>query len=146
MDNIITELRKSYERFYDNPNEENIKFHVIIDTFLKYYGYDLEQIEFEDKTTKGYCDIFVPVIGKRGLPIEVKNGKHHLQVDDIQQVWRYAEFYKENKALLTNGYEFVLLDFSIMPASTRKNGDYRAYIVFWFDIFKPKGKEITELK
>lgn len=146
MDNIILELRKSFNRFCDNANEENIKFHVIIDTFLKYYGYDLEQIEFEGNTTTGYCDIFVPVIGKRGLPIEVKNGKHKLQVDDIQQVRTYAEFYKEDKALLTNGNEFILLDFSIKPASTRKNGDYMAFVVFWFNISKPKGKDLTELK
>lgn len=139
-------LRKNFSRFYDKPNEENIKYHVIIDTFLKYYGYDLEHLEFEDKTTKGYCDIFVPVLGKRGLPIEVKNGKHPLQVEDIQQVRSYAEFYKEDKALLTNGYEFVLLDFSITPATTRKNGDYKAYVVFWFNIFKTRGKGLTELQ
>lgn len=146
MNNVILELRKSFEKLNDKTNEANIRYHVITETFLKYYGYDLEHIELEDRTTKGFCDMYVPVAEGNGLPIEVKNGKYPIRVEDIEQIWKYVKFYDEKIALLTNGFEYVLLDFSINPASTRENGDYRAYVVFWFNIFKPKGKEITELK
>lgn len=36
MDDVVLELRKSYKRLGDKPNEESIKYHVIIETFLKY--------------------------------------------------------------------------------------------------------------
>lgn len=48
-------------------------------------------------------------------------------------------------AILSNGYEYVLLDFHIKPASNRAN-KLGGYVVFWFDIFKARRKNFTELK
>ena len=56
----------------------------------------------------------------RILSIEVKNGKKPINVNDIVQVQRYVTSEGQRFAILSNGYEYVLLDFDIKPAYNRE--------------------------
>lgn len=91
MNEIIKELRSEFNRRKDNLQEDNIRVHIIMNTFLEYSGYDTEKCIFESPTGKGYCDMLVPTIGDNAIAIEVKTGKKPLKIKDIEQVKRYAD-------------------------------------------------------
>lgn len=146
MEEIIKELRSEFNRIGDNLQEDNVRFHVIVNTFLQYSGYEVKKCIFEPPTGKGFCDILVPTIGNNAIPIEVKTGKRPLEEKDIEQVRRYVENKKQKLAILSNGYEYVLLDFSIGTAPVIKEDALKSNVVFWFNIFKTRGKGLTELK
>lgn len=57
--------------------------------------------------------MLVPTIGNNAIVIEIKTGKKPLVEKDIDQVKRYASDKKQRFAILSNGYEYVLLDFDI---------------------------------
>ena len=146
MEQIIRQLRKEYDRIGDNRQESNVRFHIIQNTFLHYYGYDIDECIEEKPVVKGMCDVFIPTIGNEALIVEVKNGNKPLCVDDIAQIQRYAASEGQRFALLSNGYEYVLLDFDIKPASNKIRNKLESYVVFWFNIFKAKGDDVSELK
>ena len=146
MEEIIKQLRSEFNRRKDNLQEENIKIHIITNTFLKYCGYDTENCIYEPPTGKGYCDILVPTMGDNAILIEVKNGKKPLDIKDIEQVMKYVGDKQQKLAILTNGYEYVLLDFKISSLPVIKGDALESYVVFWFNIFKARGQGLTELK
>lgn len=145
MEEIIKQLRKEFNRISNNRQESNIRLHIIENTFMNYYGYDISACIEEKSVPKGMCDVFIPTIGNEALIIEVKNGKKPIDVNDIVQVQRYATSEGQRFAILSNGYEYVLLDFNIKPAPNREN-KLGGYVVFWFDIFKAREKGFTELR
>lgn len=145
MDNIIKEIRNEFNRIENNCQEANLQFHVITNTFLDYCGYDVKNLVLGEPTVKGFTDIYVPTIGTEELIIEVKNGKHDLITKDIFQALRYAITRKQRFAILTNGKEYVLLD-RYINSESQNNNDLKSYVVFWFNVFKAKGKDLTELK
>ena len=146
MQEIIKQLRSEFNRRKDNLQEDNIRIHIIANTFLKYCGYDTEKCIYEAPTGKGYCDMLVPTIGNNAIIIEIKTGKKPLVEKDIDQVKRYASDKKQRFAILSNGYEYVLLDFDIASAPVIEGDALKSYVVFWFNIFKARGKGLTELK
>lgn len=146
MEEIIKELRSEFNRIGDNLQEDNVRFHIIVNTFLQYSGYNIKNCIFEPPTGRGFCDILVPTIENNAIAIEVKTGKRSLEEKDIEQVRRYAENKRQRFAILSNGYEYVLLDFSINAAPVIKEDNLKSYVVFWFNIFKARGKNLTELK
>lgn len=113
MEEIIKELRSEFNRRKDNLQEDNIRIHIIANTFLEYCGYDTTKCIYEAPTGKGYCDMLVPSIGNNAIVIEVKTGKRPLKIKDIDQVRGYADSKHQRFAILSNGYEYVLLDFGI---------------------------------
>ncbi|MCF2642356.1 MAG: type I restriction enzyme HsdR N-terminal domain-containing protein [Roseburia sp.] len=145
MEEIIKQLRKEFNRIGDNRQESNIRLHIIENTFMNYYGYDLSKCIEEKSVPKGMCDVFIPTIRNEALIIEVKNGKKPIDVNAIVQVQRYVTSEGQRFAILSNGYEYLLLDFNIKPANNRKN-KFGGYVVFWFDIFKARQKGFTELR
>lgn len=145
MDNIIKEIRSEFNRIENSLQEGNLQLHVVINTFAKYSGYDVRKCEIGKPIVRGFSDIYIPTIGNEGLIIEVKNGKEELKVDDISQALRYAAYKQERFAILTNGKEYVLIDRYITSAQ-RDNNALKTYVVFWFNVFKTKGKDLTELK
>lgn len=146
MNDKIRELRKANNKWKDNMTEEQVKIYIVL-PFLKLYGYDTENLLFEKKIEKGFCDIWVPVGRNESLLVEVKSGGHTLISDDIAQVHHYAVSRGQEYAILTNGYEYVLLNFSKIIPVPRTTGEsaMMAYAVFWFDIFHAKGKNVSEL-
>lgn len=146
MNKTVKKLRSEFNRIKDNLQEENLKVHLIKDTFLEYCGYDTKKCIFEKPTVKGFCDIFVPTIGDQALAIEVKTGKEALKTKDIAQAYKYARDKRQRFALLTNGYEYVLLDLNMDLPPILEGDGCKSYVVFWFNIFESRGKELTELK
>lgn len=146
MEEIIKELRNEFNRRKDNLQEDNIRIHIIANTFLEYYGYDTKKCIYEAPTGNGYCDMLVPTIGNNAVVIEVKTGKKPLIERDIEQVKRYVSNKKQRYAILSNGYEYVLLDFDIKSEPVIEGESLKSYVVFWFNIFKARGRELTELK
>ncbi len=53
---------------------------------------------------------------------------------------------KQRFGILTNGYEYILLDFKISSPPILKGTAYKSYVVFWFNIFRSRGNGLTELK
>ena len=45
--------------------EEHVRFHIILNTFLPLMNYDIENCRLEEPIGKGFCDILVPVKGKK---------------------------------------------------------------------------------
>lgn len=146
MDGIIKEIRSEFNRIENSRQEGNLQLHVIINTFVKYSGYDVKKCEIEKSIVKGFSDIYIPTIGKEALVIEVKNGNEMLSIKDISQALSYALDKRQRFAVLTNGKEYVLLDRYINSESQNDSNDLNSYVVFWFNIFEPKGKGLTELK
>ncbi len=146
MNEIIKELRNEFNRRKDNLQEDNIRIHIIANTFLECCGYDTKKCIYEAPTGKGYCDMLVPTIGDNAIAIEVKTGKKPLKIKDIYQVKSYADDKQQRFAILSNGYEYVLLDFHIKSAPVIEGDAMKSYVVFWFNIFQARGKELTELK
>lgn len=146
MEEIIKELRSEFNKRKDNLQEDNIRIHIIVNTFLEYYGYDTQKCIYEAPTGKGYCDMLVPTVGENAIAVEVKTGKKTLNVKDIDQIKRYATTKGQRFAILSNGYEYVLLDFDITPFPVIEGDTLESYVVFWFNIFQARGKKLTELK
>lgn len=146
MEEIIKELRREFNRRKENLQEDNIRIHIIANTFLEYCGYDIKECIYEAPTGKGYCDMLLPFGENEALVIEVKTGKRNLVEKDIEQVKRYADVKQQRLAILTNGYEYVLLDFDIKSNPVIKEDSLKSYVVFWFNIFQARGKGLTELK
>ena len=146
MDEIINKLRNSYKGIGNKRYENNVRLHVIINTFMEYYGYDVGKCSLEESIVKGFCDVYVPTIGEKALIIEVKNGNRPIEVKDIEQVRTYAGSKGQRFGILTNGYEYVLLDFSIETLPKMEGNVLESYVVFWFDIFKVRTKGKTELR
>lgn len=146
MDEIISKLRNAYNGLGDKKHEEMVRLHIIINTFMEHYGYDVEKCIPEEAIVRGFCDIYVPTVGKEALIIEVKNGDKSIDVEDIEQARTYAGSRGQRFAILTNGYEYVLLDFSIETSPKLEGNVLESYIVFWFNIFKVRAKNRTELR
>lgn len=146
MENIIKELRRTYKECESDRNEANIKEHVIVRCFLEEYGYDISKCLFEKNLGNGYCDIWYQLGENEGIAIEVKRGDRPIIMSDIRQVMGYAKNKNAEFAILSNGYEFLLLDFNIVPESHIEDEIMKSYIVFWFDIFKVKGSNLTLLR
>lgn len=148
MKDIIEKIRSEFNRIEDGRQEGNLRYHIVQQTFLKYCGYDMGTIDLEKPTGKGFIDIYVPTIDNEAIAVEVKNGKEPLQTKDIFQALNYAKHIHQRFAFLTNGKEYVLLDFDI-DSNSRKGTikeSLESYVVFWFNIFEPKGRGLTELK
>lgn len=145
MDDIIKEIRSEFNRIKNNRQEANLQYHVVSETFLKLSGYDVKEYEIGKSIVKGFIDIYVPTIGNDGIVIEVKNGYEPLMIKDITQAQRYIAHTQKRFAILTNGKEYVLLDFYI-HSDYREEDALESYIVFWFNVFEAKGKGLTELK
>lgn len=109
-------------------------------------NYETENCKLEERIGKGFCDILVPIKEKRNLLIEVKNGEHVLNNYDIEQVKKYATSMGQEYAILTNGKEYILLNFNVSSQPVTSGDILKSNIVFWFDIFKDKGKELTDLQ
>lgn len=146
MKDVIEKIKSEFNRIEGSRQEGNIRYHIVQQTFLKYCGYDMGTLNLEKPTVRGFIDIYVPTIGKEALAVEVKNGKEPLQIKDISQALRYALDIRQRFAMLTNGKEYVLLDRYINSETQNDNNDLNSYVVFWFNIFEPKGKGLTELK
>lgn len=146
IDNKIKSLRKIYNNWKGALGEEHVRVHIILNTFLPLMGYETENCKLEEKIGKGFCDIFVPIRDKTALLIEVKNGEHILTNNDIGQVKKYATDLGQKYAILTNGKEYVLLNFKIDSEPVNIGDTLKSNIVFWFNIFKDKGKDITDLR
>ncbi len=145
MNNTIKTLQKVFQEWENKSSEEEIKVHVIINTFLPQMGYDSSKCHLEKNTGNGFCDIFVPINEETKLPIEVKNGSDPLKVKDIEQIRRYSVRLRQKYAMLTNGRQYMLLNFNIESRPITEENILNTYIVFNFDIFKNKGKNITPL-
>lgn len=146
MDEIVKTLRKEFKNIQNDANEGTVRLQVVCNCFLPCFGYDITKVREEAPMGKGFCDLFVQIDGENALIVEVKNGKSDLKSTDIEQVKRYADSKRQRFAILTNGYEYVLLDFKI-ESKPRLNGHaYMTYVVFWFNIFKAKGEGLTELR
>ena len=146
MEQIIKELRNEFNKRKDDLQEQNIKIHIITNTFLKYFGYDTDKCVYEVSTGKGYCDMLVPTLGDNALVIEVKTGKLPLRMKDIGQIKNYANSKEQRFGVLTNGYEYILLDFQISSSPVFKGTSFDSNVVFWFNIFRSRGDGLTELK
>lgn len=148
MKEIIEKIRDEFNRIEDGRQEGNVKYHIIQQLFLKCCGYSMGSLDLEKPTVRGFIDIYVPTNGNEALAVEVKNGKEPLQTRDILQALKYAKQIQQRFALLTNGKEYVLLDFDMESDSQKGNTkeSLESYVVFWFNVFKPKGKGLTELK
>lgn len=146
MDSRIKELRMVFNKWKGELAEEHIRFHIILNTFLPLMNYETDNCRLEEKIGKGFCDILVPIKDKKTLLIEVKNGEHVLTNNDIEQVKRYAINRGQEYAILTNGKEYILLNFNIVSQPVASGDVLKSNIVFWFDIFKDKGKDLTDLQ
>lgn len=146
MDNIIELLRKEVKRVKHMKGESNIRTHIIRGVFLKKLGYDEENSIDECSMVNDFCDLYVPITEKLGLPIEIKKVSHPLKITDVKQLREYAGVHGQQFGLLTNGYEYLLANFHIIPNSTITGHCLESYIIFWFDIFNEKGDGKTELK
>lgn len=146
LDNRIKELRMVLNKWKGELREEHVRFHIILNTFLPLMNYDTKNCRLEERIGKGFCDVLVPINDKTTLLIEVKNGEHVLTNNDIEQVKRYATDRAQEYAILTNGKEYVLLNFRIGSQPVISGDTLRTNIVFWFDIFKDKGKDVTNLQ
>lgn len=146
MDNRIKELRVVYNKWKSDPGEEHIRIHVILNSFLPLMNYETDNCKLEEPIGKGFCDVLVPIKGNIALVIEVKKGSHVLTNNDIEQVIRYANTRGQEYAILTNGKEYVLLNCKISSQPVDSGDTLKTNIVFWFDIFKDKGKDLTDLQ
>lgn len=146
MVDVINQLKDEVRRIEHMNSESNVRANVIRGVFLKECGYDVKNSIEEESLVNGFCDLYVPINEKIGLPIEIKNGKQSLKVTDVEQLKRYASVKGQRFGLLTNGYEYLLADFTITPNPTIRGHSLYSYIVFWFNIFKDKGNGWSELK
>ena len=83
VDSKIKELRMVFNKWKGELGEEHVRFHIILNTFLPIMNYETDNCRLEEKRAKGFCDILVPIKGKKTLLIEVKNGEHVLTNTDI---------------------------------------------------------------
>lgn len=146
MEDIIKQLRKEYEEIEGKQQEANLQYFVVTNIFLKGFGYDVDHLEFGKRIVKGFCDIYVPTIDNEVLIVEVKKGNGRLKVEEISQVTGYLSDEGQRFGILTNGYEYVLVDRNIIVNPKNHNNDLESFVVFWFNIFETKGKGLTELK
>lgn len=146
VDSRIKQLRMVFNKWKGELGEEHVRFHIILNTFLPLMNYDIENCRLEEPIGKGFCDILVPIKENKSLLIEVKNGEHVLTNNDIEQVRKYATSRGQEYAILTNGKEYILLNFNISSQPVISGDTLKSNIVFWFDIFKDKGKELTDLQ
>ncbi len=147
MDDIIKEIRSEFSRLKNQLQEGNIAKRIVEDVFLKNLGYDTKNVEYEEPSIRGFCDMSVHIKSNISLKIEVKNGYKPLKVEDIPQIMRYVKGKGQRFGILTNGYEYIFLDFDIkfLPKESDEENS-KAYIVFWFDVLKGKGEKLTDLK
>lgn len=54
MDDIIIRLRNAYKELGNKKHEEIVKLHVIINTFMEYYGYNEIKCIPEEPIVKGF--------------------------------------------------------------------------------------------
>lgn len=144
MDEVIKQLRTKYKEISDNLYEDNVRDHIIINTFMKAYGYT--EYTLGEPVIKGFCDIFIPIDDKRAFIIEVKRGDKKITDDDIRQVQAYVAGKGQRFSLVTNGHEYVLIDSLITPLPTLIGNSVNSYTVFRFDIFMARGRGVNELK
>lgn len=67
MEDIIIKLRRAYKELGNKKHEESVKLHIIINTFMEYYGYNEKKCIPEEPIVKGFCDIYVPIVGEKAL-------------------------------------------------------------------------------
>jgi integrase len=144
MKEIIEELKKEYNRQIDrDATEEDIKIYIIREIFLEKMGYDTRECRHEKNTISGRQDIVVGV-GKNVLTIETKREK--IEYKDIEQVIRYILNEGRTWGLITNGKEYVLINTDIKTRTSTSSKALLDKVVFWFDILKNKGINVTNHK
>lgn len=146
MKDIIPLLQAEVKRIEHMSSESNVRANVIRGIFLKEFGYDVKNCIEECSTVKGFCDLYVPIVCNIALPIEIKSSQHPLKITEVRQLQGYASSKGQQFGLLTNGYEYLLADFYIIPKPTIEGHSLESYVVFWFDIFNEKGDEKNGLK
>lgn len=145
MEEVIKDIRQGFNAIKGNLQEDNIRSHIIEQIFMKHFGYNTKNYVLEKRIVKGFCDIFIPINNNEALIIEVKNGYNPIIIEDIKQANDYAKSKGQRFAILTNGYEYLLLDSDIKPVPKIEGDVLKSHIVFWFNVFKPKQKGLTEL-
>ena len=142
-EDVIEKLTSAYNYWKDNV-EAQIRLHVIYDVFLTDMGYDKSKCTFDEHCIKGFVDVKVPVNEKEFLSMEIKRAQHSLDNQDFAQLNKYLNGKGQRYALLTNGREYVLMDFKIKCEPIDGKDVFSSYIVFWFDILNVR-KERTNL-
>lgn len=146
MNDIIKQLRQIIDDRQGNLDDESIKTYIIYDFFLENMGYDKRHCDFKTPLLANNAGILVKIDKNHSLAIGIKNSSDELTMQDIAEIKSNVTNLGHEYAILTNGTEYMLLNFKIECASI--NGRDIAYsnIVFWFDINKSKGSGLTELK
>ena len=142
-EDVIEKLTSAYNYWKDDV-EAQIRLHVIYDVFLTDMGYDKSKCTFDEHCIKGFVDVKVPVNEKEFLSMEIKRAQHSLDNQDFAQLNKYLNGKGQRYALLTNGREYVLMDFKIKCEPIDGKDVFSSYIVFWFDILNVR-KERTNL-
>ena len=146
--NEILELLKNRFKYIQSENdlsEEKIKIDIVRDIFLKEMGYDILKVTYEDNISNGVTDMRVNV-GNDILTVETKAGNHIISYKDIEQLIRYLNTQGREWGILTNGKEYLLLNAKIQTEVSNENKAHMSNIVFWFDIFIAKKKNMTNIR
>lgn len=146
MDSVIKKIRSAYQKLNNKDIEESIKLHIIYDIFLKEMGFDTSEIMPEMKSGRGRCDFALPIKETNDhLCIEIKRGSQSILYENIEQIYNYLSNNGWEWGIVTNGYEYFLINAKIENHKDSK-GSLEDKIVFRFNVFETKSKEYDELK
>lgn len=136
FDELVYFRKKFNELINDRPNEENIKFHLVV-PILQLLGYKSEWFVFEDRVVdkRSRIDISIKVPRDTPIYIEIKRGDKQLSEKDVEQIIIYLSKIGFEWGILTNGQEFILLNNSL-------KGTYLDKEVFKFDLLIPGTEKV----
>lgn len=147
MEKVLKMLRKQYQNIQNGQDlsEEKIKIDVVREVFLKEMGYDVSQIIYEKRLSNGAADMSLQA-GDDILTIETKAANHTIVYKDIEQLIRYLNTQGREWGILTNGKDYILLNAKIETKANAENKAHFDNIVFWFDVFVAKRKDLTNIR
>ena len=98
MDDVIKQLRSKYKGISNNLYEDNVRDHVIINTFMKVFGYT--EYTLGEPIIKGFCDIFIPIDDRRAFIIEVKRGDKKITDENGSDCYSAEHYYYKKNGVM----------------------------------------------
>lgn len=111
MSNDIIEYAKVLMKGIKRKNEENVKIHVL-KPILERLGYDSTSQDYDHPQfhRKEIADISIEISSGTFLYVEAKNGYDDLNLNSIIQLSKYLHTKNLPWGILSNGYEFILIN------------------------------------
>lgn len=134
MSNEIIEYAKVLMKGIKRKNEENVKIHVL-KPILERLGYDSTSQDYDHPQfhRKEIADISIEIKSGTFLYVEAKNGYEDLNLNSIIQLSKYLHTKNLPWGILSNGYEFILINDKIESLITDESS-HNDKVVFHINV------------